>query len=338
MRYKQLTSSERDQLANWKAQGVSNKECAKKLRRDKSTIGREIKRNGEFERKGKRYDRRIYSAIHADCLAKTRASIKGHGKQELKNPEVYEFVTENLRNSWSPDAISGRLKLEHPNDKDYRICPETIYQWIYKEDQLKECWFEYLRRKQTKRRKRSGRKVFRAQIPDRVSIHLRSEEINNRLEFGHWEGDTVEGKGHKDGIHTEVERVSRFIMASKIQAIKSEETIKAQTNMFKPLPNKARKTTTLDNGKENHLHTKLKNLDMQTFFADPYSSWQRGTNEHGNWTLRYFFPKGTDFNLVTEEELQDTVDEINNRPRRILGYLKAQEVFAKNLLGVALAY
>lgn len=338
MTYKQLTSSERDQLALWKAQGVSNLECGRRLNRDKSTIGRELKRNGSFDRVGKAYDRRVYSAIHADSQASIRAVKKAHSKHPLKNPEVFDFVASHLEDSWSPDEISGRLRVEHPNDQHYRICPETIYQWVYQPEQLESHWYECLRRKQVKRKKKSGRKVFRAQIPDRVSIHLRGEEIDNRIEFGHWEGDTVEGVGHKDGIHTEVERVSRFIMASKIQAIKSEETIKVQTNMFKPLPAECRKSTTLDNGRENHLHTKLKELDMQTFFADPYSSWQRGTNEHGNWHIRYYFPKGTDFGTVSDEELQDVIDEINGRPRRILGYLKASEVFAQNLLGVALEY
>lgn len=166
--------------------------------------------------------------------------------------------------------------------------------------------------------------MHRSRIPDRVSIH---EEINNRIVFAHWEGDTVEGKGHKDGLHTEVERLSRFIMAQKVDAITSEETILVQQRMFGTIPGKARKTTTLDNGRENYLHKRLRLLRMQTYFADPYSSWRRGTNEHGNWYLRYYFPQGTDFRTVPEEEIQDVVTEINNRPRKILGYVSAKEKF-----------
>ena len=121
--------------------------------------------------------------------------------------------------------------------------------------------------------------------------------------------------------------MSRFIMAKKIDAITSEATIGVQQQMFADLPSKARKTTTLDNGRENHLHKRLRLLRMHVYFADPYSSWQRGTNEHGNWHLRYYFPKGTDFQDVSDEDVQDVVEEINNRPRRILGYMTAKEKF-----------
>lgn len=174
--------------------------------------------------------------------------------------------------------------------------------------------------------------MHRAHIPDRVSIHDRPEEINGRTVFAHWEGDTVEGRRHRDGLHTEVERMSKLIMAKKVDSITSEATIRVQQQMFADLPSKARKSTTLDNGRENHLHMRLRLLRIKTYFADPYSSWQRGTNEHGNWHLRYYFPKGTDFGDVTDEELQDVVEEINNRPRKILGYMSAREKFNQLLL------
>jgi len=175
--------------------------------------------------------------------------------------------------------------------------------------------------------------VHRAHIPDRVSIHERPEAINNRAVFAHWEGDTIEGKGHKDGVHTEVERMSRFVMAMKVAAITSEATIAVQKQLFACLPSSARRSTTLDNGRETHLHYQLRDaLNMATYHADPYSSWQRGTNEHGNWHLRYYFPKGTDFREVSEKELQDAIGEINHRPRKILGYMTAQEKFDQLLL------
>ena len=200
-----------------------------------------------------------------------------------------------------------------------------------------------MRRKQKKRKKQSGRKVHRSHIPDRISIRNRPEAINNRSEFGHWEGDTVEGKGHKDGIHTEVERMSRKILGEKVWTITSKDTVLVQKSMFQELSETARKSTTLDNGKENHNHFELnKEFGMSTYFADPYSSWQRGTNEHGNWHIRYYFPKGTDFTNVSDEELQDVINEINNRPRKILGYQTANEVFAQLLNqekgGVAIDY
>jgi IS30 family transposase len=335
-KYIKLTSKERDLLAVWKAEGISNKECGRRLNRNTSTIGRELKRN--------MWKGGVYVAIHAQSQADKREQKSARSKQELKNPEVYGYVTERLRWGWSPDQIAGRLKLNHPQDKYFWITAETIYRWIYKEEQMRcdQPWYEYLRRKQKKRKKYQGRKVHRSHIPDRISIHKRGKLIDKRKQFGHCEGDTVEGKGHKNGIHTEVERMCRKILGKKVEQITSEATIKVQKQMFVGVPKPARKSTTLDNGKETHLHFKLRTeLGMETYHADPYSSWQRGTNEHGNWHLRYYFPKGTDFSEISDEELQDVIEEINNRPRKILGYLSANEMYQKLLRkesGVAVAY
>lgn len=313
-------------LAIWKAKKVSNKQCAKRLGRSVSTIGRELKRNSF---KGKHY-----VAIHAQRQAYVREQKKAHAKQPLKNADIYAYVTKHLRMGWSPDQIAGRLKRKHKNDKHWYITAETIYRWVYEPEQIKakQPWYEYLRRKQTKRKKQTGRRVHRGRIPDRVSISQRSEAVNNREVFGHWEGDTVEGKGHKDGIHTEVERMSRKILSAKVKAITSQETIVVQKGLFATLPIFARESTTLDNGRENHLHFELKEIDMKTYFAHPYSSFERGTNEHGNWHIRYYFPKGTDFAKVSNEELQEVIEEINNRPRKILGYETANEAFDRLLL------
>lgn len=321
---KKLSACERDQIALYHTQRISNSEIARRLGREVSTIGRELKRNRWGE---------TYVAIHAHEQAHQRAVRVAHSKHQLKNADVYAYVTARLVDGWSPDQIAGRLKRDHPDDPYFWITAETIYRWIYQPEQVKrdDPWYEYLRRKQKKRKKYKGRTVHRGHIPDRVSIHERPEEINTRTVFAHWEGDTVEGKGHRDGLHTEVERMSRLIMAGKVDVITSEATIRVQQRLFADLPSKARKTTTLDNGRENHLHKQLRLLRMQTYFADPYSSWQRGTNEHGNWHLRYYFPKGTDFREVSEEELQDVVDEINNRPRKILGYMTAREKFVQLL-------
>lgn len=359
-KHTKLTKPERVLLSEWKNQGLSNIECGKRLGRDKSTIGRELRRNKTKVRVGK-YTEVIYEPHHAQFVTDQRKQKAFNAKQPLKSKKIYGYVLDHLRCGWSPEGIAGRLRKEdHPDDPSWWICHETIYAFIYKEktdltkqglisqsllDKRLGCHnqaitvtdfdrplYEYLRRKQTKRRKRSGRKVHRSHTPDRVSIHLRPELINQRTEFGHWEGDTVEGRVHKDGVHTEVERVSRLIGAKKVKAIDSQSALDAQREIFTPLPEKARRSTTLDNGKETHLHFKLRaGLDMQTFHADPYSSWQRGTNEHGNGLLRYYFPKGTDFSKVTDEELADVVWELNNRPRKILQYKTAQEVFNTHL-------
>jgi len=357
-RHTKLTKPERVLLSQWKNQGLSNIECAERLSRDKSTIGRELKRNITKVKIGK-YDELIYEPIHAQAMAMERKQNAFMAKQPLKNKNIYSYVLKHLRGGWSPEGISGRLrKIDHKGEEDWQICMETIYAFVYKEktDQTKQGQllemdgrkkktkmavtvtdvsqplFEFLRRKQVRRRTRGGRKSQRARIPDRVSIHDRPKIIAQRKQFGHWEGDTVEGRGHRDGVHTEVERVSRLIEARKVKAIDSQSALDAQQKIFSVLPEKARRSTTLDNGKETHLHFKLRDgLNMQTFHADPYSSWQRGTNEHGNGLLRCYFPKGTDFTKVTDEELEDVVWELNNRPRKVLQYKTAREVFNERL-------
>ena len=184
--------------------------------------------------------------------------------------------------------------------------------------------WEYLRRKQMKRRKRSGRKVHRSHIPDRVSIHKRPKAVAKRKQFGHWEGDSIVGKGHTSGLHTEYERVSSMIRFERMDRITAEEAVNAAKKIFTPLPEKARRTTTLDNGKEHTRHTEF---GIQAYFADPYSSYQRGGNENGNLWIRYYFPKRTDFGSISDEELKDVEWELNNRPRKRLNFKTPQEVF-----------
>jgi IS30 family transposase len=242
---------------------------------------------------------------------------------------VYATVFAKLRSGWSPEQIAGRLKLEqgHPV-----ICPETIYQFVYQEQNREKQLWEFLPRHQKKRRKQTGRSVQKVRIPQRVSIHRRPELVDQRTAFGHWEGDTVEGKRSEgDGIHTEVERQTRFLLARKVDRIASPETIRAQLWMFRRLPDTARQSTTVDNGREQHRHVALHLLGMTTFFCDPYSSWQRGTNENTNGLVRRYIPKQTSLKDLSQEDLDDIVEELNNRPRKCLGYNTPKEEFERQL-------
>ena len=174
--------------------------------------------------------------------------------------------------------------------------------------------------------------MHRSHIPDRVSIHKRPAIIARRKQFGHWEGDSIVGKNHASGLHTEYERVASYTRFEKVGSITVAETVIASKKIFGVLPTKARRSTTLDNGSENHGHTELKkDLSMQTYFADPYSSWQRGGNENCNLWIRYYFPKGTDFSTISNEELKDVEEELNNRPRKRLKFKTPQEVFTDYL-------
>lgn len=249
----------------------------------------------------------------------------------MKNKSVFRWVIARMIRGWSPEQISGRMKLVFPGDPTMRICHETIYRFIYSKNYKHRMFWEYLPRYHKKRRRWHGRKAHRDSIPNRISIHEKPSVIDKNTEFGHFEGDSVEGRSHKDGVHTEVERVSRMYFVKKVVDISSLEGIKAQFEIFKSIPQEFRKSTTLDNGRENHYHQTLKKLGMKAYFADPYSSWQRGSNEYHNGLLRRYFPKKTDFSKVTQWEIDDCVEEINNRPRKCLGYYTPSEVFLAKL-------
>lgn len=324
--YSHINGSERDLIAVWKSQGISIRSIAKKLGRSPASVSREIRRN-QFGLTGG------YSAICAQHKAQERAAL-ARRRHPLKNREVYSYVLERLRWGWSPEQIAGRLwRVEHPKDPDWSICPETIYRFIYDDSNRHKQLFEFLPRKQKRRRKQTGRSVHKLRIPQRISIHDRPKAIDDRIEFGHWEGDSVEGRRNdQDGIHTEAERLTGFYAAIRVDALTGPEALRAQRQVFGGLPAIARKSVTLDNGRENHLHFRLRDeLGIQTYFCDPYSSWQRGCNEHHNGLLRRYLPKGTSFRNLTQKELDDMVWEINNRPRKRLGYNTPQEEFGQQL-------
>jgi IS30 family transposase len=317
---KELTGEERDKLARLQARGMGVRACARELGRGVSTVSEELKRG--------RLSTGEYVAIHAQHRSGLRKAHRQE-REVLKSPWLYAHVWEKLRDGWSPEQITGKLKKLYPDDASRHLSPETIYRFIYAPEQADKRLWEYLPRKQKKRRAQHGRSVHKSRIPDRVSIHDRPEEINGRTTFGHYEGDTVEGQRSKhDGIHTEVERLSRKLFAQKVARVASRETTDAQLGIFGALPQGARQTTTLDNGREHHLHGELTTaLGLDVYFADPYSSWQRGTNENTNGLLRRYLPKRTDFTTLTQEDLDDIVEEINNRPRKCLDYATPNEVF-----------
>ena len=344
-------------LSQWKKEGLSNNDCAKRLGRHVSTIGRELQRNKTRVRMEKEKTL-VYEPLHAQHAAEERKQNAWLAKKPLKNKKTYQYVTEHLRESWSPEQIAGRLKeVDHPDDPSWHICMETIYAFIYKKktDQTKQGikqqsildkrksgkdkavitmtdherpLYEYLRRKQVRRWTKGGRKAQRVRIPDRVSIHDRPQIIAKREQFGHWEGDSIVGRNHASGLHTEYERVSSMTKFERLDRITAEQMISAAKKIFTPLPRHARRSTTLDNGSEHTKHKQLQtDVQMETYFADPYSSWQRGGNENCNLWIRYYFPKKTDFSTISDEELKDVETELNNRPRKRLKFKTPQEVF-----------
>ena len=350
MQHKKFTQTERNLLSQWITKGVAKKECSRRLNRHIRTIQRELIRNKTRVTVGHDWEI-IYEPLHAHHVAMERKQNAFNAKQPLKSKKIYRYVLKHLRKGWSPEQIAGRLReVANKDDPSWHICMETIYQFIYKDKtdktkqgQLSEMdgrkrktktlitvtdlnrpLWEYLRRKQKKRRKKGGRKAQRVRIPDRVSIHARPAVVTHRKQFGHWEGDSIVGDKHASGLHTEYERVSSMTRFEKLTRITAEQAATAAQKIFSPLPEKARRSTTLDNGSE---HTNHREFGLTTYFADPYSSWQRGGNENCNLWIRYYFPKGTDFSTITDEELKDVEWELNNRPRKRLNFKTPQEVF-----------
>lgn len=312
----QLQPNERDKIAVWFGSGLSIREIGRRLSRNPATISRELKRN----RWGNGYQ-----AIHAQSLALERTH-QHKKKCWWQKQELYSYVIEKLRNGWSPEQIGGRLRLEREVQV---LSHESIYRFIYDPQNKDKRLWEYLTRKQRKRYKKYGRRVQRTRIPNRVSIHLRDKRIDSRKTFGHWEGDSVIGRQTKSKvIHTEVERKTRYLQALIINSKTASNTVEAQKIIFSKLP---AKTVTMDNGTEFVGHGELNQLGIKTFFADPYCSGQRGTNENTNGLIRRYLPKKTSFENLTQTELDDIVFEINSRPRKVLNFSTPFEVLQQSL-------
>ena len=324
MSYEQLNSFERKAIYYRYNSGESYRSIGRLLNRHHTTIMREVKRN-----KPPYY---TYFDESAEDLAVERRKKPRHAKK-LSNKMLYQHVVHKLQEGWSPDAIAGRLKKNHPNDKGECVSHETIYQWVIKDYQVGGGLYKALPKRHKKRKKQRKYGDLRGKIKNRVSIHERPNIVEKRSRIGDWEGDLVEGKKGSGYIITHVDRATKYLMAQKIENKTAELFNKTTISMFITLDTSKRLTLTLDNGKEFSLFSKLeKRLNMDIYFADPYCSWQRGTNENTNGLIRRYFPKKTDFSTITDNELQEVVNKINSRPRKILDYQTPEEVFSLDSL------
>lgn len=315
-----IKPEERDRIALLLASKVSLRQIAKELERSASSVSEEVKRNSIHGE---------YTSIAAQRLSEQR-NVACRRINPLKSATIYAYVLEKLRCGWSPEQIAGRLKRENKNKSV--ITHETIYRYIYSTEGMKRKLSEYLVRHHYKRRKWHSRYLYRRGIANRVSIRLRPKEVEKRESFGHWEGDVIEGKAHQGGIQTLLERKTRFFQAKILAAIDSEYGVRAQHNILEKFPKEARKTLTIDNGKENYNHQKLiDSLGLQTFFCDPYCAWQKGSCENHNGVLRRYIPKKADLTDFYQMELDAIIEEINNRPRKCLNYETPKEAFTKEL-------
>jgi IS30 family transposase len=304
--YKQLTLKQRYQIQNLSEANFSNSYIADKVKCNKSTIGREINRNKNS----------IYCAEEAHKLASKRR--KTAAKASKFTQRAMDLILALMIKDLSPAAIAGRCELEGFDI----VSHETIYRWIYNDKKRKGEAYKYLLRSYRGFRKTRKTQDGRGLLADRVSIDQRGQSANDRSQKGHWEGDTVHGK--KGSLVTLVDRKTRFLAVRKSETRTKNEVTKKINSMLKLHKSK---TLTVDNGREFYGHQEVKRIsNVKVFFADPYSSWQRGSNENANGLLRRYYPKGCDFSTVTAQHLRRTVEKINLMPRKLLNWKSAYEV------------
>jgi len=315
MSYCHLTTFERGKLELLHSQGNSTRSIARKLGRHHSTIARELKRNKQ--------DALYRSEKAQEDYQERRQRSKPNGKFSL---EIAKSIEDKLCQTWSPEQIAGRMKIFLQGQT---VSFKTIYRWLYL-GLLESCDTKVLRHKGKRRQPVETRGRFNVG----TSIHSRPKEIRKRESFGHWELDTVvssRGKS-KACVATFAERKTRLYLALKMPDRTSTSMEMAVDALVQTFPGGTFKTATVDRGKEFACYKNLeKDHNLKVYFADPYSSWQRGTNENANGLLREFYPKGHDFALVTEEKLGSVLQLINNRPRKCLGWKTAYESFIEEL-------
>jgi IS30 family transposase len=327
MSYSHVSLGERYVIYHLALYGLSRREIGRRLGRHHSTIGRELRRNGP----------RFAGAVYVPEAAQRRAEARLRRARHCRRREhgrLRRYVVSRLRRDWSPEQVAGRLRLDHPGDQRMRVSPETIYQWIYRDAAADGDLFLHLRRRHRRRRKQGRYGTRRGLIPGRVGIAERPGIVASRARFGDWEADTLEGARGKGGIASLVERKSRYLLAAPL-ADKSAPTMAARViKVFRKMPRQARKTLTVDNGRE---FARFKTIEQQTglavFFADPYAAWQRGTNENSNGLLRQYFPKRSDLRSLPDDELAHALQKLNHRPRKCLGYQSPHEVIFNALRG-----
>lgn len=325
MKYQHFSVEEREKIQQGLWEKKSYREIARDLGRSPASVSREVRRVLPAETR--RYSPRL---AHEQALQ----SRKRRGREEhLKNAFIREYVVRHLKRRWSPEQIAGRLSIDHPG---FQISHEAIYQFIYagvssanslpyarKEDL--RVFLKRRHRLRTHHGMRHAWRMARAEVP---SIDTRPKVVAERSRIGDWEGDTVESISHKPGINTLVERKSGFLRITKLFGKTAYDTSTAVVQRFNELPFHVRQTLTVDNGPENGQWKYIqKESRTEIFFAHAYHSWERGTNENTNGLIRHYFPKKTDFTMISETELLHVEQELNARPRKRLDWRTPEEIF-----------
>ena len=312
-----LTFYDRQQIAYWLRQGKKSPFIADKIRKDRTVVWREIERNSG--------ETLPYGAEHAQAFAARRATKTNRRKLE-KDRELRQYVVRKLKRKWSPDQIAGRLK-HHPPPalRGATVSHEAIYDWIYDEDHGQPWLYHQLRRKHWVRRAHGSRKHHKPAIPDRVSIHDRPEDVTMNTTIGHFESDSIVGRGKRQGLSVQYLRRLQYAKLHRILGFGAEATQDALVASVEAFPAGFVKTMTFDNGTENVRHTGLKPYGIATYFCDPDSPWQTGGVENMTGLIRQYIPKGRRLETVSDDELRTIETDLNDRPRKGLTYQTPNE-------------
>src|SRR6266852_3788652 len=312
MNYTQLTREQRYQIYALMKAAHNQSQIAAIIGCHKSTISRELRRNRRQQ---------DYYPNQSHQLARRRQRHCHGARIPVQTWQQVELL---LRQQWSPEQITGRLKLE----RQRAVSPERIYLYVYADKRRGGTLHRHLR-SQKKQRKRYGGYIRRGQIPNRISIEQRPQIVASKRRFGDWEADTIIGARHQGGILSVVERKSKLTRLHKLQSKSAKELQQTSITLLRPLADRVY-TITVDNGKEFCQHEKITAaLQAAIYFAHPYASWERGLNENTNGLVRQYFPKKHDFARITNAQVQRVADLLNTRPRKTLGYRTPNEVFFK---------
>lgn len=322
-----LTFFERQVIESGMRVGKSKRAIARSLGRDHKAV--------QYELNQHTMDGRPYTAAVAQQLTEEAERRRHTPKlEQKKHAKLKQYVVGHLQEEYSPEQIAGVLKNQPPEElKGQTISPETIYQYIYQGKGRYEGLYKHLRKGRVKRQKRWSRKTRKISIPSRISIHHRSEEVNKRIVIGHWESDTVEGKKTTKGnLSVQYERKTMLARLHKIRNKTAEATEEAIRESITSLPQDFWKSITFDNGTEGAHHFKLRDdYQLQTYFCDPYSSWQKGGVENLNGLIRQYIPKGTDISKLTEQDIYVIQEKLNNRPRKKLNFLSPNQILSEEM-------
>jgi len=321
-KYTQLNLKEREEIYRYKKDGKAKIWIAKKLEKSYSTIRRELKRNTIDDNLG-------YLPDRANKAARERRLSKGLKIES--NPELKRYIIEKLRAGWSPEAIAGRTKKE--SSISFQVSHETIYNFVYSEEGKKLGLYYLLMRKKPRRGKIYGRKQRKSIIPNRTSIHDRPKEIDKRIDVGHLEGDLTFSKGDKSAnLGVVVERKTRFAFLIKNDSKHANTTMRNIFNKLAPLPKNLIQSVTFDNGGEFARHDLLRKfMNIDTYFCDPGSPWQKGQVERTNSMLHRYISKKTPIKSLSEQAVENAQNMLNNLPRKCLGWRTPAEAFNEEI-------